>query len=269
MTIDFRLFGERAARSTPAPCRRAYRLQGADRPAGTGQRRVVPRAQGRHSRRQHDDGEVSGTHGGLERHPADGRRHDPHGVGRSDARPYSRRAHGLLGGALAFFGLHPKTRRRFVVQSIEGGGWGGRPFEDGESGDRLGMPGRRAQRPVEGIELKTPVLVESRALRPDSGGAGTYRGGLGIDMMEQPGRGPLVSSEQGVPCSPWGIRGRPAGEWVKPTSRLPATAIFKWITVNIPVPSTPRRSYATAAAAAGAIRWTGTPRSSPRMPRRG
>src|SRR5580692_3747566 len=42
--------------------------------------------------------------------------------------------HGLLGGSIVFFGVHPKTKRRFVVQSIEGGGWGGRPFEDGASG---------------------------------------------------------------------------------------------------------------------------------------
>ena len=41
--------------------------------------------------------------------------------------------HGLLGGSIVFFGVHPKTKRRFVVQSIEGGGWGGRPFEDGAS----------------------------------------------------------------------------------------------------------------------------------------
>ena len=43
--------------------------------------------------------------------------------------------HGLLGGAVVFFGIHPETKRRFVVQSIEGGGGAGRaPFEDGESG---------------------------------------------------------------------------------------------------------------------------------------
>ena len=35
---------------------------------------------------------------------------------------------------------------------------------------------------IEGIELKCPVLVEGRALRQDSCGAGKYRGGLGIDM---------------------------------------------------------------------------------------
>ena len=35
--------------------------------------------------------------------------------------------HGLLSGGVVFFGKQPKTGRGFVVQSIEGGGWGGRP----------------------------------------------------------------------------------------------------------------------------------------------
>lgn len=35
---------------------------------------------------------------------------------------------------------------------------------------------------IEGIELKCPVLIEQRALRADSGGAGKFRGGLGIDV---------------------------------------------------------------------------------------
>jgi N-methylhydantoinase B len=90
--------------------------------------------------------------------------------------------HGLLGGAVVFFGTHPQTNRRFVVQSIEGGGWGGRPFEDGESGTVSVCQGDVRNGSIEGIELKCPVLVEGRALRTDSGGAGKYRGGLGIDM---------------------------------------------------------------------------------------
>ena len=89
--------------------------------------------------------------------------------------------HGLLGGAVVFFGVHPKTGRRFVVQSIEGGGWGGRPSEDGESGTVSVCQGDVRNASIEGIELKCPVIVESRALRTDSGGAGKYRGGLGID----------------------------------------------------------------------------------------
>src|SRR5262249_34123056 len=67
-------------------------------------------------------------------------------------------------------------------QSLEGGGWGGRPGEDGESATVSGCQGDVRNGSIEGIELKCPVLVESRALRQGSGGAGTYRGGLGIDL---------------------------------------------------------------------------------------
>lgn len=91
--------------------------------------------------------------------------------------------HGLLGGAVVFFGLHPATGRRFVVQSLEGGGWGGRPYEDGESGTVSVCQGDVRNGSIEGIELKCPVMVESRALRMDSCGAGKFRGGLGIDMQ--------------------------------------------------------------------------------------
>src|SRR6266849_701345 len=89
--------------------------------------------------------------------------------------------HGLLGGSVVFFGVHPKTKRRFVVQSIEGGGWGGRPTEDGEPATVSVCQGDVRNGSIEGIELKCPVLVESRGLRQDSGGAGKFRGGLGID----------------------------------------------------------------------------------------
>jgi N-methylhydantoinase B len=36
-------------------------------------------------------------------------------------------------GGYAFFGTEPKTGRRFLCQTIMGGGWGGRAHEDGES----------------------------------------------------------------------------------------------------------------------------------------
>src|SRR3982075_4364327 len=64
--------------------------------------------------------------------------------------------HGLLGGSVVFFGLHPKTKRRFIVQSIEGGGWGGRPFEAGESATVAVCQGDVRNGSVEGIELQSP-----------------------------------------------------------------------------------------------------------------
>ena len=147
--------------------------------------------------------------------------------------------HGLLGGFVVFFGLHPKTKRRFIVQSIEGGGWGGRPFEDGESATVSVCQGDVRNGSIEGIELKCPVLVESRALRPDSCGAGRYRGGLGLDMKVRnlvEGKWNFERTRRSK-CPPWGIAGGTAGEPGGNLLKLPGEKAFKWITgANIPVP---------------------------------
>lgn len=87
---------------------------------------------------------------------------------------------GILSSPLVFTGIHPDTGKRFIVQSLEGGGWGGRPFEDGESATVSVCQGDVRNGTIEGIELKCPVLFEARELREGSGGAGRYRGGLGI-----------------------------------------------------------------------------------------
>ena len=122
--------------------------------------------------------------------------------------------HGLLGGAVVFFGRHPDTGRNFVVQSIEGGGWGGRPGEDGESGTVSVCQGDVRNATIEGIELKCPVLVQQRALRTDSGGAGAFRGGLGIDMKVVnlvDGRWNFQGSLRKT-APPWGLWGGSVGE---------------------------------------------------------
>ncbi len=53
--------------------------------------------------------------------------------------------------------------RRFLLMNIFGGGWGGRPHEDGESAVGVDLPGRRAQRA--GRAAGDPVSVPDRALR--------------------------------------------------------------------------------------------------------
>jgi N-methylhydantoinase B len=122
--------------------------------------------------------------------------------------------HGLLGGAVVFFGVNPKTRKRFVVQSLEGGGWGGRPFEDGESGSVTICQGDVRNGTIEGLELKSPILIEERSLRRDSGGAGKFRGGLGIDLRVRnfvEGRWNLHRPRR-IDCPPWGLwRGKHGG----------------------------------------------------------
>jgi len=147
--------------------------------------------------------------------------------------------HGLLGGAVVFFGVHPKTGRRFVVQSIEGGGWGGRPFEDGESATVSVCQGDVRNGSIEGIELKCPVLVEGRSLRQDSGGAGRYRGGLGLDMRVRnlvEGRWNFEQARR-LNCPPWGLWNGEPGEAGAYLLRLPHENEFKpMVGAHIPVP---------------------------------
>jgi N-methylhydantoinase B len=147
--------------------------------------------------------------------------------------------HGLLGGAVVFFGQHPKTGRRFVVQSIEGGGWGGRPNEDGETATVSVCQGDVRNGSIEGIELKCPVLVESRALRQDSCGAGKHRGGLGLDMHVRnliEGRWNFERTRR-IKCPPWGLWGGTAGEAGGYLMRLPGEDDFKPMSgSHIPAP---------------------------------
>jgi len=122
--------------------------------------------------------------------------------------------HGMLGGSVVFFGVDPATRRRFVVQSIEGGGWGGRPYEDGESGTVSVCQGDVRNGSIEGIEMKCPVLVEERTLRRDSGGPGKYRGGLAIDLRVRNFVGGRWNFERARRrgCPAWGLWGGKPGE---------------------------------------------------------
>ena len=60
-----------------------------------------------------------------------------------------------------------------------GGGYGARPGSDGVDGVHAHMTNTR-NTPVEALELSYPLRVERYELRPDTGGAGRHRGGLGI-----------------------------------------------------------------------------------------
>jgi N-methylhydantoinase B len=137
--------------------------------------------------------------------------------------------HGLLGGAVVFFGVHPQTGKRFVVQSLEGGGWGGRPMEDGESGTVSVCQGDVRNGSIEGIELKCPVLIEDRGMRQDSCGPGKYRGGLGLDVRVRnlvEGRWNFEHTKR-ENCPPWGLWNGKAGDFGGYLMRLPGESDFK------------------------------------------
>jgi N-methylhydantoinase B len=138
---------------------------------------------------------------------------------------------GTLGGAVVFFGTDPKTRKRFVIQSIEGGGWGGRPHEDGESGTVSVCQGDVRNGAIEAIELKCPVLIQQRGLRTDSGGAGKFRGGLGGETIVRnfvEGRWNLGRPPR-IVCPPWGLHGGKPGGHGDSLLRRPGENDFKVI----------------------------------------
>jgi N-methylhydantoinase B len=118
--------------------------------------------------------------------------------------------HGVMGGgSIIFAGIDPKTNRRFVTQSIEGAGWGGRPTEDGENGSVSICQGDVRNGSIEGMEMKVPILIENRGFRPDSGGPGKNRGGVGLLVRARSlidGRWNLQQSDRRN-CLPWGLWG--------------------------------------------------------------
>ena len=120
---------------------------------------------------------------------------------------------GTLGGSMTFFGRDPANGRDFILQTIEGGGWGGRPWEDGVSATVSVCQGDVRNAPIETLELKTPVLVRRRALRDGSGGPGKFRGGLGqITEMTSLCEGRWSASNAGRrQCPPWGLAGGGSG----------------------------------------------------------
>ena len=68
-------------------------------------------------------------------------------------------------------------RTHFAVELVHNGGTGARPTKDGLSATAYpsGVWGSQ----VEITESVAPLIIHRRTLRPDSGGAGQYRGGLG------------------------------------------------------------------------------------------
>ena len=120
--------------------------------------------------------------------------------------------HAVLGQALAFYGLD-EHGRRFVSSSLEGGGWGGRPFEDGPSGVVSTVQGDTRNAPIETLEIKIPLVMEERALIVDSGGAGKFRGGLGVVIQARSlteGRWNLMQQRR-CELLPWGLWGGKSG----------------------------------------------------------
>jgi N-methylhydantoinase B len=114
-------------------------------------------------------------------------------------------------GGCSFFGFRDDGSR-FLLMNIFGGGWGGRPDEDGEDASVSVCQGDVRNTPVELQEIKYPVLVETHALRANSGGEGQHRGGLGVELTYQL----LQNCKANINLDrtrdpPWGLHGGKSG----------------------------------------------------------
>jgi N-methylhydantoinase B len=106
-------------------------------------------------------------------------------------------------------GIDPRNKEFYIAFiGPTGGGWGAKRSQDGMSATVCLNDGDTHNGPVEQLESKYPLLVERHALRPDSGGAGRHRGGLGIENVVQ-ARADLTLNTQidRVHCPPWGLEG--------------------------------------------------------------
>lgn len=100
----------------------------------------------------------------------------------------------LAEGAAALWNIHMSVRpvkggagRRAEILMFNSGGMGARPAQDGLAA--TAFPSGVMTMPIEATEQTGPVVIWRKELRPDSGGDGQYRGGLGQIIEIEPAEG--------------------------------------------------------------------------------
>jgi N-methylhydantoinase B len=93
--------------------------------------------------------------------------------------PARARADGCASRSIIIGGRSTNSGKGYVQYEIIGGGAGGRSGKDGMSGTNVNQSNAKIAS-VEIIESEFPTRLKRFELIPDSGGAGEYRGGLGI-----------------------------------------------------------------------------------------
>ena len=124
-------------------------------------------------------------------------------------------------GVMTFGGTDYRTGERYVSYESVKGGFGARPTKDGINAVASTVS-NMMNTPIEILEMSFPLRVETYALIPDSGGAGTWRGGLGVRRVWRVLEGDAhaaVCCERTV-TPPFGLAGGLPGAPAKLTLRL-------------------------------------------------
>jgi N-methylhydantoinase B len=106
-------------------------------------------------------------------------------------------------------GIDPASGQLYIQQEPEVGGWGAHAGGDGENALIFLCDGDARNISSEIVEARFPLRMERHALRPDSGGAGQHRGGLGIlrDYRVLGHEARCMAIMDRKVCPPWGIAG--------------------------------------------------------------
>jgi N-methylhydantoinase B len=123
-------------------------------------------------------------------------------------------------------GPHPRTGETFIFYEYPAGGTGA--FEGGDGSNTVRAwteSDMTTLQPIEAVEQLYPVRIERTALRDDSGGAGRWRGGLGLTRevrIDTAGAQLSVLAEKAV-LPPFGVCGGGPGAtnrfWVRRDGR--------------------------------------------------
>ena len=116
----------------------------------------------------------------------------------------------------AITGSDPRTGRRFIWHFFlaRGGGGASDGFDGWSNVGEVNVAGGIRSPSIEVTEERFPFFIERHELRPDSGGAGAWRGGLGAvcDLVYE-GEGPalLNTAGDGIVVPPFGLFGATDG----------------------------------------------------------
>ncbi len=132
----------------------------------------------------------------------------------ADARPEAAVAAANGANTTAVFsGVDPRTGDSYVYLETIGGGFGGRSAKDGKDGVQVHIT-NTSNLPVESIEQEYPLMVRSYGFIEDSGGAGRFRGGLGLERIVEPVGHTCTFNGAGERFThgPWGLFGGCSGK---------------------------------------------------------
>lgn len=105
-------------------------------------------------------------------------------------------------------GKDPETKELWLEAANEGVGWGAFYCSDGINGTMHISETQTRNLPVEVLETKAPVVIERVELLQDSGGAGEFRGGLGLRRdYHFLAETDVISIVKKTKTNPWGLEG--------------------------------------------------------------